>query len=87
MEEQKMLSLYDFLGYAAGSELGKQVATRAAELSVGYKTRQVSNAKYTGEIMLYPESFLNWYFKKPDADEMRKAERDLSNKIGYGANR
>ena len=72
MEEQKMLSLYDFLGRAAGSELGKEVAVRAAELSVGYSLRHVSNAKYTGEVMLYPESFLNWYFKKPDADEMRK---------------
>ena len=31
-----------------------------------------------GEIMLYPESFLKWYFKTPDADEMRKnSEIDL----------
>lgn len=28
--------------------------------------------------MLYPESFLKWYFKTPDADEMRKnSEIDL----------
>lgn len=78
MSEEKFLSLYDYLKRAAGSELGKQVATRAAELNVGFKTRHVSNAKYTGEIMLYPESFLKWYFKTPDADEMRKnSEIDL----------
>lgn len=70
--EDKFLSLFDYLGRAAGSELGKQVAERAAELQVGYKTRPVSNAKYTGDVMLYPESFLQWYFRKPDADELRK---------------
>jgi hypothetical protein len=78
MEEQKMLSLYDYLKHAAGSQLGKEVATKAAEMKVGFEIKHVSNPKYTGEVMMYPESFLNWYFKKPDADEMRRLVNELN---------
>ena len=59
----KMVSLYDYLGRAAGSELGKQVATAAAKAGVKHEIREVSNIKYTGPIMLYPRSFLDLYFK------------------------
>ena len=58
-----MVSLYDYLGRAAGSELGKQVATAAAKARVRGETRQVSNPVYTGPVMLYPRSFLDLYFK------------------------
>ena len=59
----EMISLYDYLGRAAGSELGKQVATTAAKAGVKSEIREVSNVKYTGPIMLYPRSFLDLYFK------------------------
>ena len=59
----EMVSLYDYLGRAAGPDLGKQVATAAAKAGVKHEIREVSNAKYTGPIMLYPRSFLNLYFK------------------------
>ena len=59
----EMISLYDYLGRAAGSELGKQVATAAAKTGVKHEIREVSNIKYTGPIMLYPRSFLDLYFK------------------------
>ena len=59
----EMVSLYDYLGRAAGSELGKQVATAAAKAGVRGETRQVSNPVYTGPVMLYPRSFLDLYFK------------------------
>jgi hypothetical protein len=58
----KFISLYDYLGKAAGKELGKQVADCAAAAKVPCKTRQVSNAKYAGPIMLYPRVFLELYF-------------------------
>ena len=58
-----MVSLYDYLGRAAGSELGKQVATAAAKAGVKSEIREVSNSKYTGPIMLYPRAFLDLYFK------------------------
>ena len=58
-----MISLYDYLGRAAGPDLGKQVATAAAKAGVKGETRQVSNPVYTGPVMLYPRSFLDLYFK------------------------
>ena len=58
-----MISLYDYLGRAAGPDLGKQVATAAAKAGVKSEIREVSNIKYTGPIMLYPRSFLDLYFK------------------------
>ena len=58
-----MVSLYDYLGRAAGPDLGKQVATAAAKAGVKSEIREVSNVKYTGPIMLYPRSFLDLYFK------------------------
>jgi len=57
-----MLSLYDYLGRAAGSILGKQVANCAAKKKIKHETRFVDNPKYTGDIMLYPETFLKFYF-------------------------
>ena len=60
--EDKMMSLYDYLGYAAGAETGKQVYAAASAMKVPVDTRHVSNARYTGEVMLYPEGFLKEYF-------------------------
>ena len=55
-------SLYDYLGKAAGSQLGKQVAEAAMRDGVKIQTRQVSNPKYDGAIMLYPSDWLANYF-------------------------
>ena len=59
----EMISLYDYLGRAAGPDLGKQVATAAAKAGVKGETRQVSNPVYKGPVMLYPKAFLDLYFK------------------------
>ena len=65
---EKMLSLYDYLGRAAGPELGKQVAEYAKKKKVKPEIRLVANPKYTGEILLYPEFFLKEYFNKPSLE-------------------
>ena len=57
-------SLYDHLGKAAGGQLGKQVAEAAVRDGVKIQTRQVSNPKYEGEVMLYPSDWLENYFNK-----------------------
>ena len=56
------LSLYDFLGKPAGLELGKQVAVKAVESKIQIISKQVSNPKYTGDVKMYPETFLKEYF-------------------------
>ena len=57
------ISLYDYLGHAAGSDVGQQVAYAAAKAGVMTETRHVSNPVYKGPVMLYPRSFLDLYFK------------------------
>jgi hypothetical protein len=65
-DNNKLVSLYDFLGRAAGSDLGKAVAKVAKRNNIHYETRQVANSKYEGEVMLYPEWFLISYFSEDD---------------------
>jgi hypothetical protein len=64
MLKSKMMSLYDYLGHAAGNQLGKQVAEVATSMGIKIQTRYVCNPSYTGNVCLYPESFLSLYFKK-----------------------
>lgn len=68
--ENQMMSLYDYLGHAAGKELGEQVAKRATSMGVKMDTREVSNPKYTGKVMLYPKTFLDKCFKFEETDDL-----------------
>ena len=63
MKTNEMMSLFDYLGHAAGNQLGKEVAAVAQSLNVPVKMRQVSNSVYTGLVCLYPKDFLTIYFK------------------------
>ena len=62
MAKETMMSLYDYLGRAAGSELGQKVAQAAASQKVKFEMREVSNSTYQGNVMLYPKSFLDQFF-------------------------
>ena len=57
-----MMSLFDYLGRPAGSELGQRVAAAAARNKVKYETSHVSTRTYTGDVMLYPKIFLDNFF-------------------------
>jgi len=57
------VSLYDYLGRAAGPELGQEVANAARQAGVKGEIREVSNPKYRGPVMLWPKAFLDLYFK------------------------
>jgi hypothetical protein len=60
---EEMLSLYDYLGKAAGKELGAAVNNFAKENKIPVAIKEVSNPKYKGKIMMYPKSFLEIYFE------------------------
>lgn len=60
MEQSK--SLYEYLGHAAGSKLGIEVAAAARAEGIIATTQVVSNPTYSGVIYVYPVSFLNRYF-------------------------
>jgi hypothetical protein len=63
MYMEEMLSLYDYLGKAAGKELGAAVNNFAKENKIPVAIKEVSNPKYKGKIMMYPKSFLEIYFE------------------------
>jgi hypothetical protein len=67
------LSLYDYLGKAAGNELGKEVAAAATEHGIRLETREVDNPKYTGIVYLYPKDFLDFHFRDPESHQIEDA--------------
>jgi hypothetical protein len=64
--QEKMLSLFDYLGRAAGSKLGLEVAKYAREQNSKIEIRQVSNSKYSGPINLYTENLIEAFFNNPN---------------------
>jgi hypothetical protein len=62
MKQEEFVSLYDFLGKPAGSQLGKEVWHAAQFGSEPTTIKQVSNPKYTGKIVMYKPEFLRKYF-------------------------
>ena len=68
--DNTLMSLYDYLGRAAGIKLGREVNENAQRRSIPINTRQVSNPKYEGVVSLYPKWFLDEYFGKEDDDEL-----------------
>ncbi len=59
----EMISLYDYLGRAAGPDLGKQVANAAAKAGVKHSVRELNHKGWSGPVQLYPRAFLDLYFK------------------------
>lgn len=57
------MSLYDYLGRAAGQQLGAEVNKSAVEKKIEFQQRFISNPAYHGNVHLYPVEFLEEYFK------------------------
>jgi hypothetical protein len=78
-----MLSLYDYLGYAAGEKLGKEVWDAAANADVKTEVREISNPKYTGKVMLYPENFLKEYFQNQQQAKLVLSSSDEDDDLPF----
>ena len=76
MEEGGLISLYDYLGYAAGGELGKEVATAAGKAKEKIGKRFVTNTRYKGEVLLYRREFLKEYFNKQQNPDIKLSVSD-----------
>jgi hypothetical protein len=61
--QEEMVSLFDFLGHAAGASLGAAVYGVANRTKEKVETREIKTKTYTGKVMLYRKSFLDEYFK------------------------
>ena len=74
--ENQLLSLYDYLGKAAGIELGKKVNEAAKKAGIPQSTREVSNPKYTGRVFTYPKDFLDAFFTPQHPDDVPNTIND-----------
>ena len=61
-QQTNLISLMDYLGQPAGSELGKKVYQFAKENKAAVGDRQVSTRGYKGKVMLYEKPMLDSYF-------------------------
>ncbi len=63
---ESQLSLYEYLGKAAGQDLGKEVMKAALECDeyVEIAEQKISTPAFDGVVKTYPKSFLDKYFKK-----------------------
>jgi hypothetical protein len=75
------LSLYDYLGRAAGEKLGREVAAAASKGFIKLQTREVSNPKFTGTVLLYPRDFLEFYFREPGSTHMEDLPGEINHNI------
>jgi hypothetical protein len=57
------MSLYDYLGKAAGGNLGAKVNAYAQIRKQKYTKRAIENPGFSGEVFLYKEEFLEEFFK------------------------
>ena len=62
-QEVPMVSLFEYLGHAAGAQLGTEVYIVANQTKQIVDTRAVETVKYKGKVMLYPKTFLKEYFE------------------------
>jgi hypothetical protein len=76
-------SLYEYLGHAAGSDLGKRVATAAVAQGVAIQTQEISNPKYSGTVMMYPVDFLDQYFGKDAQPEQPTVQDILDDELPF----
>jgi len=61
-KQVEMLSLYDYLGRAAGNKLGEQVAAYAKLRKARFGTKEVKHRGYSGIVHTYTKAFLDECF-------------------------
>ena len=61
-------SLYEYLGKAAGPDLGTKVNAAAIDKRQPIIKQQVDNPVFKGEVICYTKNFLNGYFGKDEYD-------------------
>lgn len=70
-----MISLYDYLGRAAGPALGFAVAKHAKQLNAKVGIREVSNPKYKGTVNLYERPVLESFFNEASHSEIIQQDK------------
>lgn len=76
MYDQNYLSLYQYLGKAAGRELGRQVYDASLQKGVPITTQDVFTKSYTGKVVKYPKQFLDEYFAEQYINQLNKLQNE-----------
>lgn len=80
----KLVSLYEYLGHAAGPELGQKVNKAAQQQRIYYSAKDLDHPTYKGKIMIYPETFLDDYFgKSADKDKPVRGWEDVEDDLPF----
>lgn len=75
IKEEPTVSLFDYLGYAAGPRLGKQVAEAAVKCNEKIAKKAISTRTYTGDVLMYRPQFLKEFFNsKQNFDTIESSE-------------
>ena len=75
VKEEPTVSLFDYLGYAAGARLGKQVAEAAVRCNEKIAKKAISTRTYTGDVLMYRPQFLKEFFNnKQNFDTIESSE-------------
>ena len=75
VKEEPTVSLFDYLGYAAGARLGKQVAEAAVRCNEKIAKKAISTRTYTGDVLMYRPKFLKEFFNsKQNFDAIGSSE-------------
>ena len=75
IKEEPTVSLFDYLGYAAGARLGKQVAEAAVRCNEKIAKKAISTRTYTGDVLMYRPQFLKEFFNnKQNFDTIESSE-------------
>jgi len=71
-DNTQLMSLYDYLKKPAGAELGKKVYeyARRTNQAKHIQTREISNSKYKGTVLLYPKHVLDQYFSPEEVIDL-----------------
>lgn len=72
METTNFMSLYDYLGKAAGPTLGKQVFAFAKTEHQKVMTKHVNQGGFNGKVLCYDPYFLERYFTLRSKHEFDK---------------
>jgi hypothetical protein len=73
----ELMSLYDYLGRAAGAKLGAKVGGVAKAIGARVGIREVSNKVYSGPVNLYERSFLDQFFNTKDHEDLIDEDKRL----------
>lgn len=79
IKEEPTVSLFDYLGYAAGAGLGKEVAQAAVRCNEKIAKKAISTRTYTGDVLMYRPQFLKEFFNsKQNSDAIESSEVFIS---------